>query len=101
MMKILVLSIAFLSLMSAKTTYGAGPYEVGRVSVEETTCVWTSNIKRDCTADLMRKNVRKFEACYEPNLEKEASKCQDEACVRNAIKKIVSSCCTKLGGAVQ
>ena len=88
-------------VFSANIVHAAGPYEVGKMTIDGNTCRWTSTIRQNCTRAEMQRKMKEMENCYGPRLEKETEQCRDMPCVRQTIKRIVSDCCARTNGEMQ
>lgn len=92
--------LIFCLALIAYTACAAGQYEVGSMSVEDTTCKWTSSVKRNCTKEAMMAIQKRFDACFSPKT-KRASHCADTACIKKTLNEAAASCCRQTGGHVQ
>ena len=93
---------AFCGLLSVSNIASAGgPYEVGRMNIDGSTCVWTSYIEQNCTHEEMQKNVKAMQDCLDPQFDAGMEDCETDACVRERIRQIASDCCYQAGGEME
>lgn len=85
-------------LLNINVTFASGLYKIGEMELNGNICVWTSNVKRNCTQEVMEQKMKQMNSCLEPLMMTKTEKCQDMDCINQTLKEVVEYCCARTGG---